>query len=222
MRPVSGRGGGTSRRASASSSSSSRSRSSAAHSTTCSTRRPGAGDDRRDAAPADAPQAGRPERAAPRRRGPQDLLHARIGDGQGRRRRQLPARPRRGARHRRRVRLRQDDDRAVAPPAPPVERVDRRRQREADGHRPRAEVGERAPALPLARDLDRVPGRDERAQPRPAGPRPDRRTDRGAAGRVGVGGPEARRRAARAGRHPEGARRAATRTSCRAGCASGR
>ena len=39
-------------------------------------------------------------------------------------------------------------------------------------------------ALPLARDLDRVPGRDERPQPGPARPRPDRRADRGAARRV--------------------------------------
>ena len=42
------------------------------------------------------------------------------------------------------------------------------------------EVRERAAALPLARDRDRVPGRDERAQPGPPRPRPDRRAARGA------------------------------------------
>src|SRR4029078_10457011 len=47
------------------------------------------------------------------------------------------------------------------------------------------EVRQRAPALPLAGDLDRLPGGDERAQSRPAGPRPDRRADRGAGGRGG-------------------------------------
>ena len=44
-----------------------------------------------------------------------------------------------------------------------------------------AEDREPAPALPLARDLDRLPGRDERAQPGPPDRRPDRRADRGPA-----------------------------------------
>ena len=52
------------------------------------------------------------------------------------------------------------------------------------GHRPRAQVRERAASLSLARDQHRLPGRDERAQPGPADPRPDRRADRGAARRV--------------------------------------
>ena len=38
-------------------------------------------------------------------------------------------------------------------------------------------------ALPMARDRDRVPGRDERAQPGAPGRRPDRRADRDPAGR---------------------------------------
>ena len=53
---------------------------------------------------------------------------ARVGLGPGGRRRQLQARPRRGARDRRRVRLRQDDDGALAGPAAAGERDDRRRE----------------------------------------------------------------------------------------------
>ena len=48
------------------------------------------------------------------------------------------------------------------------------------------EVRGRPAALPLARDLDRLPGRDERPQPGPPGQRADRRADRAA--------PEGRRR----------------------------
>ena len=107
-----------------------------------------------------------------------------------------------GARHRRRVGLRQDDDRAVAGAGPAVQREHRRRQHQADGHRPGAEVRERAAPLPLARGVDRLPGRDERPQPGPARARPDRRADRGAAGRLEVGRAQAGGRAARARRHP--------------------
>ena len=70
---------------------------------------------------------------------------------------------------------------------------------------PKTETAARA--LPLARDLDRVPGRDERAQPGAPGRRPDRRADRGpprpAARRVAQAGG----RAARPRRDPEEARR---------------
>ena len=69
------------------------------------------------------PKQADPDGAAPRRRGPQDVLHARVRDGQGRRRGELPARARRGARHRRRIRLRQDDDGAVAGARPAVQRA---------------------------------------------------------------------------------------------------
>ena len=80
-----------------------------------------------------------------------------------------------------------------------------------------------APALPLARDLDRLPGRDERAQPGPADRRPDRRADRGPA--RAVARPVARKRAAELLELvgiPRGSGRRPIRTSCRAGCASGR
>ena len=172
--------------------------------------------------PVAAAQAGGPGRAAARGREPADLLHARIRDGQGGRRRSLPARRRRGARDRRRVRLRQDDDGAVARPDPAVQRQDRRGQRQADGHRSRPEDREAAAALPMARDQHRLPGRDERAQPGPPGARPDRRADRGAARRVARGGAQAGRRAARARRDPAASAARPTRTSCRAGCASAR
>ena len=91
------------------------------------------------------------------------------------------------------------------------------------GHRPRAEVGERAAALPLARDQHRVPGRDERAQSGPAGARPDRRTDRAAARPVARRLPASERgELLELVGIPKQARPARTRTSCRAGCASGR
>ena len=77
--------------------------------------------------------------------------------------------------------------------------------------------------LPLARDLDRVPGRDERAQPGAAGRRPDRRADRDpprpAARVVARSGP---RELLDLVGHPEASGPTPTRTSCRAGCASGR
>ena len=79
-----------------------------------------------------------------------------------------------------------------------------------------------AAPLSLARDQHRLPGRDERAQPGPARPRPDRRADRGPSRPVAQGGPQASRRAARAGRHPAASAAGPTRTSCRAGCASAR
>ena len=66
----------------------------------------------------------------------------------------------------------------------PVERQDRGRRDQAVRDRPRAEDRAPAAALPLARDQHRLPGRDERAQPGPAGPRPDRRADRAAACRM--------------------------------------
>ena len=64
-----------------------------------------------------------------------------------------------------------------------------------------------ARALPLARDLDRVPGRDERAQPGPADRRPDRRADRSSgSGQSREAAPQAGRRAAGAGRASRRAR----------------
>ena len=135
----------------------------------------------------------------------------------------LPARARRGAGHRRRVRLRQDDDRAVARPDPAV-----RTRRIVEGSVKLmgidlvAQDRERPAALPLARDQHRLPGRDERAQPGPPRPRPDRRADRGAARRVArrprASGPASC--SSWSASRGSAARR--TRTSCRAGCASGR
>ena len=168
------------------------------------------------------PKQAVPGRAAPRGQGPQDPFHARIGDGQGGRRGLVHARRRRGARDRRRIRLRQDHDRAVARQAPALERADRRGEHQAVRDRSRAQVRERDAALPLARDLDRLPGRDERPQPGPPGRRADRRAARGTA-RTST---PTRRGSGRAScsswwasRAPGGAR---TRTSCRVGCASER
>ena len=100
---------------------------------------------------------------------------------------------------------------------------DRRRQRQADGHRPRAEVRERAAPLPLARDLDRLPGRDERAQPGPAR-RATRSPSRSRSGSA-CSKSDARKRAGELLELvgiPQRARRPPIRTSSRAGCASGR
>ena len=102
------------------------------------------------------------------------------GQRQGGRRRQLPARRRRGARDRRRVGLRQDDDGAVARPAAAGERPDPVGGKvELFGIDLVPKTEQQLAPLPLARDLDRVPGRDERAQPGAPGRRPDRRADRG-------------------------------------------
>ena len=147
-------GGTSARPASASSSSSWRSRSSATPSTTSSTRSGGRAmtarsrarrtpaTDAARAGPPTAPEAGGPGRPAARRRGPQDALHARRRDGPCGRRRELPPRPGRGARDRRRVGLRQDDDRAVARPDPAAERLDRRGQHQALRDRPRPKSDE--------------------------------------------------------------------------------
>ena len=232
VRPASARGGTSSRPARASCSSCSRSRSWAAPWTRSSTRSSGApmtevatarsGRRRPRPAPVAAAQAGRARRAAARRRGPRGPVPMPVGIGQGGRRRQLPARRRRGARDRGRVRLRQDDDGAVARPAAAGERADPVGHGGAVRDRPRAQDREPAGALPLARDLDRVPGRDERAQPGAADRRPDRRADRGAPGPVPRGRREARGRAAGARRASRRSARRPTRTSCRAACASGR
>ena len=86
------------------------------------------------------PKQADPGRAAARRRGPADALQARVGLGQGGRRRELPAQRRRGAGARRRVGLRQDHDRAVAGPAPARERPDPQgQQHRAVRDRPRAQ-----------------------------------------------------------------------------------
>ena len=135
---------------------------------------------------------------------------------------ELPARRRRGAGHRRRVRLRQDDDGAVARPAAARQRPDQRRQRQAVRHRPRAQDRAASCAVSVARDLDRVPGRDERPQPGAADRRPDRGADRGSPRPAARGVAPAGRRAARAGGHPAPAGVPPTRTSSRAACASAR
>ena len=215
----------------ASCSSSSRSPSSATPSTTSSTRSAGgASADERAAAIRGRRQWPLPKQADPDApllvvEDLRSISPSSPGSRQGGRRGELHAPRRRGARDRRRVRLRQDDDRAVARPAPPVERDGSwSGTRPAVRDRPRPEVRERAPARYRWREIShRLPGRDERAQPGPAGRRPDRRADRGAPGAVaGRRDPPARGRAAGAGRDPAPARAQPTRTSCPAGCGSGR
>ena len=168
------------------------------------------------------PEAGRPDRAAPRRRGPEDLLHSQSGtvkavDG---------------------VSFRLDHGEALGiagesgcgktTTALSLVRLLPSNARIVGGSVRLMGIDlvpedrERAPALPVARDLDRLPGRDERAQPGPARPRPDRRADRGAARACPRRPPGS---APASCSSWSGSRRhaaAATRTSSRAGCASGR
>ena len=125
--------------------------------------------------------------------------------------------------HRRRVGLRQDDDGAVARPAPAGERPDRRAAASSCSgstscRRPRTQLrryrwreisivfqGAMNALNPVRRVGDQIA---EPIEVRLGEPREAR--------------PEAGRRAARARRDPAQARPAPTRTSCRAGCASGR
>ena len=139
-----------------------------------------------------------------------------------RRRGRLPGRAGRGVRRRRRERQRQDD-------------VDARPARRAAGRRRRR--GARALRRPRpARPLRRAPARARRARPRDGLPGPDDVAPPDAHGRAPADRarpapprlrPPRRRapcaRAARAGAHPGRAARpsAPTRTSSRAGCASG-
>ena len=132
-------------------------------------------------APVAPAQAGGPGCPAPRGRGSPDLLHAAVRHGEGGRRCQLRAARRGGPGDRRRVRLRQDHDSALAGPAASRQREGRGRLRQALRHRPGHEERERAAPLSLARDLGDLPGRDERPEPRPPRRRPDRRADRRAA-----------------------------------------
>ena len=150
-----------------------------------------------------AAEAGRPERAAPGRRGPADLLHARIRDGPRGRRGLVHARRRRGARDRRRVR-------AAARRRPPCRSSDccRRTRRIVEGSIklfgidlvPKSENALRRyrwreitivfqGAMNALNPVRRVS--EQIAEPL-------ERT----AGRLAEGRPEAGRRAARAGRHP--------------------
>ena len=79
--------------------------------------------------PVAAAQAGRARLAAARGRGPRRAVQPPVGQRQGGRRRELPARRRRGARDRGRVGLRQDDDRALAGGAAAGQRADPGRAR---------------------------------------------------------------------------------------------
>ena len=95
-------------------------------------------DPSRGSAPVAAAEGGGPERAAPERRAPDHAVPPAERHSPRRRRRELPAERRRGARDRRRVRLRQDDDGAVARAAAAGERPDRRRFGPAVRDRPPA------------------------------------------------------------------------------------
>ena len=134
-------------------------------------RQSAATDDRRDAADR-APRRGRCPSRPTRRPAAgvetSDALQARR-DGQGRRRRELQAQRRRGARHRRRVGLRQDHDRAVARAAAAGERAGSSAAASSCSASTSCTKSENGAApLSLARDRDRLPGRDERAEPGPA------------------------------------------------------
>ena len=88
--------------------------------------------------------------------------------------------------------------------------------------RSRAEERECPSPVSLARDLHRVPGRDERAEPGPTHRRTDQRTDRPTARRVPERCRPTGRRVARARRHPAQTCAAPTRTNCPVACASAR
>ena len=91
-----------------------------------------------------------------------------------------------------------------------------------DGRDLAALTEKRDGADPRQRDLDDLPGADDLAEPRLHGRRPDRRGGAAPRGRGPEGGDRARRRDARARRHPRGRRAGSgtTRTSCRAACGS--
>ena len=92
-----------------------------------------------------------------------------------RRRRQLRPQGRRAARPGRRVRLRQDHDRAGADAADPAARADRGRRRSlVDGTDLLAAARGADAAAPPGRHRDGRPGRDELAQPGDPRARPDR------------------------------------------------
>ena len=122
-----------------------------------------------------------------------------------RRRRQLPAAPRRGARPGRRVGLRQDDHGARAARAA-AERPAAHRRRDDDQLQARRDAAAPPHADGLARHalgdrVDGLPGRDERARSGHAHRPADRRGDRPA--RARRRSRPARRRAVRARRHPQ-------------------
>ena len=186
-RRASAPGGTSCRPASASSSSSWRSRSSATPSTTSSTRsaRPPM---TATVEPAPSVRADRTRPTRSRRRSARPLpkqadpnapllvvedlkthFTLRRRDGPRRRRRELPPRPGRGAGDRGRVGLRQDDDRAVPGPDPAAATAGSSAAAfELYGIDLDQKSERPLRALPLARDRDRVPGRDERTQPGPA------------------------------------------------------
>ena len=151
-------------------------------------------------------ERGRHPGAARRPRPGRRLQGQRGARGQADRRRHLPAPPRRGAGPGRRIRMWQDDHRALAarPAAPePVPRrghdrhqLHPRRDARPSPHRARP------PGHALEHGVDRLPGRDERARPRRPGLRPDRRGDRAARPGDDQGGRQGpHRRAVRVRRH---------------------
>ncbi len=105
------------------------------------------------------------------------------------------ARPRRG------VRLRQDHDGARSARPAGVERNGLRPHAPERHRHPGRRRGDDPPP-PLDRPRDRLPGRDERAQPRADGRCADRRGARGPRPRVRPHGAGPRGGAARVGRHP--------------------
>ncbi len=143
-------------------------------------------------------------------------------DRADRRRRQLLVAPRRGARARGRVGLRQDDHRARAARAAAERAAAHRRRDDAEldarRHAPPPAHAERLARRALADRLDRLPGRDERPRPGHAHRPADRRGDPPArAGGRHRGSASASCSSASASR-ARGAR--STPTSSRAACAS--
>ena len=144
----------------------------------------------------------RNERHDPRRARPARGVPARARPRPRRRRRLLRPASRRGPRHRRGIRLGQDDGAAGARRPPPTPSAPRRRRDPLRGRRPLARVGGTLAADTRSRDRDDLPRALDRAKPGDARGRPDRRRAAHAARPQPAAGAGARDRADAAGGHP--------------------
>ena len=161
--------------------------------------------------------------ADPPRPRPGHRVRRRVRAAARRRRGQLRPAPRRDAGPRRRVGLRQDDHRPRPAPPAAARRPDRRRLGLVRRRGPRRARRPRPALVPLDPPLARLPGRDERAQPRADGGGPDLRGDPAPrAGDVEGGGRGAHRPSSSSASGSRGVGPASTRTRTPVGCASGR